>query len=119
MNTDNKYGKRLKELRERYGYSQEELAKLLNTSRSRIANYEQGIREPDMEMQETLADFFNVTLDYLFGHSNMSLADQLREISASPEDIDRFVEFFKMFQKAPLEIQNSVLTILKSTQSDS
>ena len=119
MNEDNKYGKRLKGLRERYGYSQEELAKLLNVSRSRIANYEQGTREPDMEMQEALADFFNVTLDYLFGHSTKSLADQLREISAAPEDIDRFVEFFKLYQKASPEIQNSVLTILKSTQSGS
>lgn len=113
-----KYGQRLQELRKRNGYTQEELAKTLNITRSSLAMYEQGQREPSMETQEMFADFFNVTLDYLFGHSTMSLADQLREISSSPEDIDRFVEFFKMFQKAPLEIQNSVMTILKSTQSD-
>ena len=115
----NKYGQRLKELRNRFGYTQEELAKIMDISRSSLAMYEQGQREPSMEMQEKFADFFNVTLDYLFGHSTKSLADQLREISASPEDIDRFVEFFKDFQAASPEIQNSVWTILKSARSDS
>jgi len=114
-----KYGQRLQDLRKRNGYTQEELAKTLNITRSSLAMYEQGQREPSMETQEMFADFFNVTLDYLFGHSTKSLADQLREISSSPEDIDRFVEFFKLYQKASPEIQNSVLTILKSTQSGS
>ena len=114
-----KYGQRLQELRKRYGYTQEELAKTLNITRSSLAMYEQGQREPSMETQEMFADFFNVTLDYLFGHDTKSLADLLREVSSSTEDIDRFVEFFKLYQKAPPEIQNSVLTILESTQSDS
>ena len=102
-----KYGQRLRDLRKRNGYTQEELAKTLNITRSSLAMYEQGQREPSMETQEMFADFFNVTLDYLFGHSTKSLADQLREISAAPEDIDRFVEFFKLYQKASPEIQNS------------
>lgn len=62
-----KFENRLKELREKAGYSQQELAEQLHVSRSRIGMYEQGKRKPDPEMQELIADFFNVNLDYLFG----------------------------------------------------
>lgn len=61
----NIFGKRLKELRELNGYSQEELARQLNISRSRVGMYEQGRREPDFEMLEAIADLFNVNMDYL------------------------------------------------------
>ena len=57
-----KFENRLKELREKAGYSQQELAERLQVSRSRIGMYEQGKRKPDPEMQELIADFFNVNL---------------------------------------------------------
>lgn len=61
-----KFAARLRELRESREWSQSDLAKKLNTSRSRISMYEQGKRQPDFEMQEAIADLFNVNLDYLF-----------------------------------------------------
>lgn len=64
------FGKRLRDLRKEQHLSQEELAKRLNISRSSIGMFEQGRREPDFEMQETLADFFNVNMDYLFGRND-------------------------------------------------
>ena len=81
----NKYGNRLKELRKQRGYSQEELAKILNTSRSRIGMYEQGRRQPDLEMQEAIADTFNVSIDYLFERENNS--DLLIEATALGQKI--------------------------------
>lgn len=64
------YSNRLRDLRKEKGLTQDELAEKLNTSRSRISMYEQGKRQPDFEMQESIADFFNVNLDYLFGKSD-------------------------------------------------
>lgn len=64
------YSNRLRNLRKEKGLTQDELAEKLNTSRSRISMYEQGKRQPDFEMQESIADFFNVNLDYLFGKSD-------------------------------------------------
>ena len=87
----NKYGLRLKQLREQNGYSQEELAKLLNTSRSRIGMYEQGRRQPDFEMQEAIADLFNVTIDYLFGRKN----DQAE---LDPSYLAKAVEFYSQYE---------------------
>ena len=59
----------LKYLRKREHYTQEELAAALGISRSRLNNYEQGIREPDSETASLIADFFNVTFDFLFGRT--------------------------------------------------
>lgn len=56
---------RLKQIREEKGLSQNELAKKINMTQQRISSYEKGIREPDIETLKILADFFNVSIDYL------------------------------------------------------
>ena len=58
-----------KHLRESRELTQSELAKRLEVSRSALGMYEQGHREPDFETLLRIADFFGVTLDYLFGRS--------------------------------------------------
>ena len=40
------FGDKLKELREKKGITQIQLAEILNISKSAIANYESGLREP-------------------------------------------------------------------------
>lgn len=62
---------RLKSLREDADLSQKELAKLLGVSPSTIGMYESGKRTPDSEMLTRICDFFNVTVDYLIGRSNI------------------------------------------------
>ena len=57
----------LRFLRKQEGLTQEELANKTGLSRSRINNYENGIREPDFETAELFADFFNVDMDTLTG----------------------------------------------------
>jgi len=61
---------RLKELREEAELTQIELAKKLRMSNGAVGNYEAGKRKPRMEDMETIADFFNVSLDYLVGRSD-------------------------------------------------
>ena len=84
-----KFGIRLKELRKERGYSQQELADLLNLSRSSIEMYEQGKRDPSTETKEAIADFFNVNMDYLFGRnkngtaSTEKISSDERELIAS------------------------------------
>ena len=63
------FGKRLAELRAKMGISQYELAQRLHFSRGQIANYEQGTREPDFQTLVKIADFFDVSLDYLLGRT--------------------------------------------------
>lgn len=59
----------LKMLRQLYGYTQNELAKCINTSRSCISNYESGTRLPDSTTLTLIADVFKVSVDYILGRS--------------------------------------------------
>lgn len=58
-------GDRLSELRKDLGYTQEDVASLLNLNRSSISNYEQGINEPSLSAIIKLADLYDVSCDYL------------------------------------------------------
>lgn len=61
------FNEKLADLRKKRGLSQYKLADELGFSRGQIANYEQGKREPDFETLKKLAEYFNVTTDYLLG----------------------------------------------------
>lgn len=56
---------RLKELRKEKGISQLKLALDLSTNQNTISRYETGEREADYNMLIKLADYFNVSIDYL------------------------------------------------------
>lgn len=63
----------LYQLRSEKGISQAALAKELGMSVGLIGMYESGKRKPSVETQEALADYFNVSLDYLMGRDNGSM----------------------------------------------
>lgn len=56
---------RLKLLREQRGVSQLKLAMDLNMNQNSISRYETGVREADYDTLIRLADYFNVSIDYL------------------------------------------------------
>ena len=61
---------RLKELRKEKNLKQSEVAEKIELGRSTYANYEQGKRFPGKENLIALADFFEVSIDYLLGKSD-------------------------------------------------
>jgi len=63
-------GKKISKLRKNKKLSQYELADCLGFSRGKLANYEQGTREPDYETLKKIADFFGVSTDHLLGREN-------------------------------------------------
>lgn len=62
---------RLKELRKRRGISQLKLALDLNMNQNTISRYENLESEADYETLIRFADYFDVSLDYLLGRSNV------------------------------------------------
>ena len=56
---------RLKLLRKQKHMSQLSLAMKLNTNQMSISRYETGKREPDLKTLILIADFFDVSIDYL------------------------------------------------------
>ncbi len=56
---------KLYELRKQSGLSQEQLAEKLNVSRQAVSKWETGASTPESEKLILIADYFNVSLDYL------------------------------------------------------
>ena len=64
------FDKILKLLRTEKNMSQQELADTLGISKSAVNMYERGERQPNFEILESIADYFNVDIDYLLGRTN-------------------------------------------------
>ena len=60
----------LKDLRLEKGLGQSDLAKKLQCSKSIISMWENGKREPSMHCIIKIADFFDITTDYLLGRTD-------------------------------------------------
>ena len=65
-----KYDLRIKELREAKGLTQIQMAQMLKVVPRQFQRYERGEQEPKLEGWLFLADFFDVSLDYLVGRSS-------------------------------------------------
>lgn len=65
-----KLAERIKSLREEKFLSQYELGKAVGYDQSRVAKWENGSLEPDVDTLIALANFFNVTVGYLVGTEN-------------------------------------------------
>ena len=60
---------RMKTLRKEYGYTQSDVANLLEIGQTTIANYENGSRVPDIAKLSKIADLYQVSVDYLLGRT--------------------------------------------------
>lgn len=65
------FAQRLSMLRNNKSIPQSELAKRLEIGRTAITMMESGQRGPSIEVAYALADYFNVSLDYLCGRSDV------------------------------------------------
>lgn len=65
------YSQRLEELRTDKGLTKKEVAKILGIHESTYGKYELGKREPDFDMFNRLAQYYDVSADYLLGRSDV------------------------------------------------
>ena len=103
------FSKKLKNLRNQQCITQAEMARKLHVSRSCIANYEKGERQPDMNGMRQIAAFFHVSTDYLLGcgapHEKPTQIPESKaktiDISVlSPEEKMLLLGFYRYLQNA-------------------
>lgn len=99
------FGERLKELRSDLSLTQEQFATVLNLSRSTVAYYESGMRSPDIQKLILIADYFNVSLDYLLGRTN------IKDIISSDNEAGSLLECFFNLN---LKEQNFIIKQIKA-----
>ena len=74
-----KIGEKIKQLRQRDGRKQEDLANALGVSPQAISRWEANGGYPDMELIPAIANYFNISIDELFGYSK-DRGDKLKAI---------------------------------------
>lgn len=112
-------GNRIKLLREEKKIKQEDLAKKLSISSSAVGMYERDEREPNDDITLKLAEYFNVSTDYLLGKTDIrnpgrQIDDVLNEamIGMSKEDYEKLTETQKK------QIRDFALFVKNQNESD-
>ena len=105
--------KRLKELRKQRNLTQKDLAKILGVYPQSVGYYENNINKPDPDMLIKIADYFQVSVDYLLGRE-----DDLGNISISGSPALELTaderELVDTFRAIPDNTKGVALTMLHS-----
>lgn len=101
------FGKRLAKLRNDISLTQEELADRLSMSRSTYAQYEVDRREPDFKTLTRLADFFNVSVDYLLGRDEYIMAANRSDnpMNDLPPEAQKEIDDFTKYVRHKYKVQ--------------
>lgn len=115
-------GERLKELRMSIGYSQMQLAKMFEIGQASVFRYERAQVSVPFPVLIKYADFFDVSLDYIFGRTDKKQG-RLYKGKARLEEIHPEMEQFIEMCFDPKSLMNKRLKetlkeLLKGEQSD-
>lgn len=72
-------GMRIKKLREQNNISQKDFAKKIDVSNVVLSRYESDERKPDYDTLEKIADYFEVTVDFLLGRPKTPASSPLQK----------------------------------------
>ena len=115
-------GERLKLLREGIKLSQAKLGKLVGTTQVNIGRYEMDICSPPPETILWYADYFDVSLDFIYGRTDKpqgKLYEYKPKITEDSEEMRRFVEMC-FDPKSPMNdrLKQTILDMLKGGKSE-
>ena len=101
-----KFGELLAELRLDRKLTQRDLAHILHVTVGTISNYENDVHFPDVEKLIELADYFEVTTDYLLGRCESRISP---DVFAEQITKDRTAgEILKLWRQLPSENKNAL-----------
>lgn len=72
-------GNNLKQLRQKTGLRQEDVAKMVGVERSTLSNWERGAKQPSLDILVELSQLFGVSLDELVGLKNSQFRPPLSQ----------------------------------------
>lgn len=94
------FSERLKQLRQKRGLNQKELAELLGVEPSKYNKWENGKNCPNYDTLCKLANFWGSTTDYLLGNSDQMYQDADKALNSGKDDFkaqvsNRLIDFIK------------------------
>ena len=100
-------GQKLKEIRKKFGLSQEQLAEIMNVSRQAITKWETDAGLPDTENLKELSRIFGISIDYLLDNNNeLPLLVMKKKLDKEnyKNKISSYEEVLKEYYPAPWKI---------------
>lgn len=114
-------GERLRALRESTMMSQAKFAKVFGTSQSAINRYENNQSEPPCELFLKYADYFNVSMDYLYGRTDKPEGTAYQFKPKFNTDNEQFKQFIEMCfdPQSPLngKLKQSLYDLMKENDT--
>lgn len=108
------FGEKLRQLMENNNVKQQELADKLNVKRGSVSNWTTNRRCPDAETIVKIADYFNVTVDYLLKDTGIK-SDELEELREDYSEIEDLYESYKELDKNnKILIDSMIKTMLEN-----
>ena len=98
-------GDKIRELRDKNGLTQSSLAKRLQISRSAVNAWEMGISVPSTQYIVELADYFNVSTDYILEIGNDETVNISFLTESEKEIVYRLLKYFKKCHHLPETIK--------------
>lgn len=108
------FSQRLKELRAERSLTQAELGSHLNYKPNTISNYETGANVPSLPNLIRLAEFFDVSLDYITGCTDIKTP--ISRIFSSPDASDLITEILALNHIERVQIMNYMQFLSTSNQ---
>lgn len=91
---------RLRELRHARGISQQDLADVLHVTQQSIYKYETDKAEPDLDIVIGIAKYFDVSVDYLVGYTDIPIKYEYYDIEKSiTSQEDRVLKYYRALSK--------------------
>jgi transcriptional regulator with XRE-family HTH domain len=119
------FSERLKTLRKSKPHlTQQDMANMLGVAKTTYASYEQGKRTPDTDLQNKIANYFDVSLDYLHGRTDKKRYYELtdkderdieKELEQMIEDLQAEMIFRKDDSEVDEETRELLIDSLKNT----
>ena len=110
---------RIKELRTEKGITQADLAKILKISDRAVGYYENGDREPDYSTLLKIATYFDVSIDYLLGVSDIKNTNTDSSIETKDERLIAFRQGYDELEDADKDILLATLdALVKARKGD-
>lgn len=115
-------GQRLRGLRDSVGFSQMKMAKLFNVGQSSIYRYESGEASAPYHVLIQYADFFDVSLDYIYGRTDAPqgiIYKAQPKIEMSHPEIEKFIEMcFEPKSMVNKRLRETLRQMLREQQNE-
>ena len=101
--------KNLRKLRLEYGLSQHKLAEMVGVSQQAINKYENHNIEPDIDTLIKLADYFETSVDFLIGHTDIDhVIEPVTEFELNQDEAELLENYRRLSKKQKLAVSTVI-----------